>query len=123
MPTAMLLAQDIGGGDNGGGSDTEIGGPGGDTQVQSVTIKNPLKVGTIEALLSSILSIVMILVIPLVVFFIIYSGFQYVMARGNPGEIEKATKSLTYAIIGGILVVGAVAISEIVKNLVSSFSN
>ncbi len=96
----------------------------GDTsnQATSVKLKNPLKIGTVEGLLTSVLSVVVILALPLIVFFIIYSGFLYVTARGNAAQIEQATKSLTYAIIGGVLVIGAVAIAEIIKNLVSSFT-
>jgi len=85
-----------------------------------VKLLNPLKVDKLEDLFSSILTIVIILAIPLIVFFIIYSGFLYVTARGNPAQIEQATKSLTYAIIGGVLIVGAVAITEIIKSLVNS---
>ena len=84
-------------------------------------IKNPLKVNSIEELLVAILNVVIVLAIPVIVFFIISSGFMYATARGNPQQIEQASRSLTYAIIGGVLIIGAVAIAEIVKNLVTSF--
>jgi hypothetical protein len=89
--------------------------------VTSTTLKNPLAINTIEELLVAILNILIIIAIPIVVFFIIYSGFLYVTARGNAQQVEQATRSLTYAIIGGVLIIGAVAIAEIVKNLVQSF--
>jgi len=88
---------------------------------QAVQIKNPLKVNSIEELLVAILNILIVIAIPIIVFFIIYSGFLYVTARGNPEQIGQASRSLTYAIIGGVLIIGAVAIAEIVKNLVTSF--
>lgn len=87
----------------------------------AVKLVNPLKVTSIEELLVSILNILIVLAIPVIVFFIIYAGFLYVTARGNAQQIEQATRSLTYAIIGGVLIIGAVAIAEIVKNLVGSF--
>lgn len=90
--------------------------------VKEVTLKNPLKVGSIEDLLVAILSIIMVLMVPVIVFFIIYSGFKYVMAQGNASQVEEATKSLTYAIIGGVLILAALAISEIIKNVVKSFA-
>lgn len=93
----------------------------GGTVNQSVQILNPLEVNSIEELLIAILNIVIILAIPIIVFFIISSGFMYATARGNPQQIEQASRSLTYAIIGGVLIIGAVAIAEIVKNLITSF--
>lgn len=93
----------------------------GDPPVTSTTLKNPLKITSIEDLLIAILNILIIIAIPVIVFFIIYSGFLYVTARGNAQQIEQATRSLTYAVIGGVLIIGAVAIAEIVKNLVTSF--
>jgi len=102
------------------GNSNEVNPGGAGPQTISVKLLNPLKVDKLEDLFSSILTIVIILAIPLIVFFIIYSGFLYVTARGNPAQIEQATKSLTYAIIGGVLIVGAVAITEIIKSLVSS---
>lgn len=95
--------------------------PTGGPQVESVSLDNPLNVDTIEELISGILNIVLILSVPVIVFFIIYSGFLYVTARGNPEQLKKATTALTYAIIGGVLIIGAVAIAEIVKELVNSF--
>ena len=88
---------------------------------QTVILKNPLTVTSLEELLVAILNIVVIIAIPIIVFFIIYSGFLYVTARGNASQVEQATRSLTYAIIGGVLIIGAIAIAEIVENLVTSF--
>lgn len=93
-------------------------GPGG----SSIQLENPLAVSSIEELLVAILNIFIIIAIPLVVIYIIYAGFLYVTARGNATQIEQATRALTYAIIGGVLIIGAVAIAEIVKNLVGSFT-
>lgn len=92
------------------------------SNVQQVALTNPLKVQSIDALLVAILNIIMVLMVPVIVFFIIYSGFKYVMAQGNASQVEEATKSLTYAIIGGVLILAALAISEIIKNVVAAFA-
>jgi hypothetical protein len=84
-------------------------------------LNNPIKVDSIQELLNLILKLVIIIATPIVVLFIVFAGFKYVTARGNPGEIEQASQALTYAIIGGVLIIGAVAIAEIIKNLVNSF--
>ena len=88
---------------------------------QSVTLENPLRVGTIEELLVAILNIVIVIAVPFIVFFIIYAGFMYVTAKGNPAKVEQAHNALLYALIGGVLIIGAVAIAQIVGNLVNSF--
>ena len=87
----------------------------------AVTLDNPIKVTTIEGLLEAILNIVIVLATPIIIFFIIYAGFLYATARGNAEQIKQATNALTYAIIGGVIILGSVAIATIVKNLVAAF--
>jgi hypothetical protein len=88
----------------------------------SYKLANPLAFNTLQDFIVAILNVIVIIATPIVVVFIILSGFKYVTAQGNPAEIEKATKSLTYAVIGGVLILGAVAIAQIIKNLVTAFS-
>jgi hypothetical protein len=112
LPTSFLFAQT---------STTAIPPPNAGAPVGATTLVNPLRIGSIEDLLVAILNILIIIAIPIVVFFIIYSGFLYVTARGNAQQVEQATRSLTYSVIGGVLIIGAVAIAGIVENLVRSF--
>ena len=86
-------------------------------------LQSPLdsEITSIEMLIVEILNFVVIVATPIVVLFIIYSGFMYVSARGNVEQTKKATTSLTYAIIGGILIIGAVTLSAIITNVVDSF--
>ena len=86
-----------------------------------VALENPLVVKSITDLLTAILNIVMVLMIPIVVFYIIYSGFKYVAARGNASQVEEASQSLLYAVVGGVLILGALAIAEIIRNVVAAF--
>lgn len=88
----------------------------------SVKLENFLSVNTIEDLIVSILNILIVIAVPIVVFFIIYAGFLYVTARGNAQQIQQASRSLTYAIIGGVLILGAVALSQIIANVVGNFT-
>jgi fucose 4-O-acetylase-like acetyltransferase len=90
--------------------------------IDQVTLENPLNnINSIDALLVAILNIVMILMVPVIVFFIIYAGFKYVMAQGNASQVEEATRALTYAVIGGVLILAALAITEIIRNVVTAF--
>jgi hypothetical protein len=108
--------------EGGAGGAPGEGGAGGALEIQRVTLDNPLRVDSLEALLVAILNIFTILMIPIIVFFIILAGFKYVTAQGNSGQIEEATTTFTYAIIGGVLVLAAVAIAEIISNTVDSFA-
>lgn len=94
-----------------------------DTNIDKVTLENPLNgINSIDGLLVALLNIVMILMVPVIVFFIIYAGFKYVMAQGNASQVEEATRALTYAIIGGVLILGALAIAQIIQSVVAAFS-
>jgi Type IV secretion system pilin len=90
-------------------------------QSQPSRVINPIKVNSIADLLEAILNIVIVLATPFIVFFIIYAGFLYVTARGNAEQVKQASNALLYAVIGGVIIIGSVAIATIVKNLVGSF--
>ncbi len=87
------------------------------------SLQSPLApgIGSIEALLTTILNVLLVLAVPIIIFFIIFAGFTYVTAQGNPEKIKTATRSLTYAIIGAVLILGGVALSEIIAGVVNSF--
>ncbi len=114
LPQALLLAQ-------GGGADSG-GGGGGTVRTQSVALQNPLNgINSIDDLLVAILNILIVIMVPIIVFFIMLAGFKYVTARGNSSQIQEATRALTYAIIGAVLILGAVALSDVIKNTVEQF--
>lgn len=73
-----------------------------------------------EGLIVAILRIFITIATPIIVLFIIYAGFKYVTAQGNAQQVQEATRALTYAIIGAVLIIGAVAISEIIANTVGA---
>ncbi len=56
----------------------------------------------------------------LIVLMIIFAGFQFVIAQGNPTKIEDAKKTLFFAIIGSAILLGSWAIAEIIKNTVTA---
>jgi len=93
-----------------------------DAPPKSTKLENPLAVSSLEQLLEALISVVIILATPVIVFFVIYAGFLYVTARGNAEQVTQANRALTYAIIGAVIILGAFAITTIVKNLVGSFA-
>lgn len=86
-----------------------------------VTYRNPTGRDSIEELILDVLTALIVIVTPIIVLMIIYGGFLYVTARGNAEQIRKATATLTYAIIGGALVITAVAITTMIEASVEEF--
>jgi len=89
----------------------------------SSVITNPLK-GGICSVYDLVYMIVTAILIPLgsvlIVLMIIFAGFQFVIAQGNPTKIEDAKKTLFFAIIGSAILLGSWAIAEIIKNTVTA---
>lgn len=83
--------------------------------VVETTIDNPLGSGNLEdipSFIEAIIKIVLEVGIPIVTLAIIYSGFLFVQARGNPTELERAKKTLMYTLIGAALLLGAWVLAE-----------
>ena len=55
-------------------------------------------------------------------FFIIFGGFQFLTGGSNPSQIEKARKTLFNAVIGLIISLSAVAVVNLIFNLVGPVS-
>ncbi|MFT5831763.1 MAG: hypothetical protein ACI9SY_000132 [Candidatus Paceibacteria bacterium] len=88
----------------------------------SQTFNNPLGgVSSLDGLFLEIVNVLLIIAVPIIVFFIIFAGFTYVTAQGNPEKIKLASQSLLYAIIGGVIILGSSAIMVIIRNLVDAF--
>lgn len=49
-----------------------------------------------------------------------YAGYLFVTAQGNPGELSAAKKALLTALIGGVIVLGARAILDVVKGTIEA---
>ena len=88
-----------------------------------VSLKNPLGDKDLMGFLQAILDVIMVLAVPLIVFMIIYAGFLFVMDRGSEKTLSQAKRALLYAVIGGVIILGAQAILEVVKGTVEAFKN
>lgn len=89
----------------------------------AITIDNPIKSDTVQALFTDIIGIVLVFAIPIIVFFIIFAGFKYVTAQGNSEAISEANRMLLYALIGGLLILGANVLIEVVQGTVDSIKS
>jgi hypothetical protein len=94
----------------GGGSDPPpIGGGSDGPQL----IPNPLKSDNIQCLIVNILNFVSSIGAILVALMIIYTGYKFVVARGNPKEISEAKTALFYTLLGALILLGAVVIANV----------
>jgi len=92
-----------------------------DVLLAQTTFGNPIIFGSVQGLVTAFVRALIVMLIPVVVFFIIYAGFLYVTGRGNPQSITKASQALLYAVIGGVVILGSFAILSIVENTVNQF--
>ncbi len=51
--------------------------------------------------------------------YIVYGGFQWLTASGDPKKVEAARNRITYAIVGFVLLVAAYWITKIVELILS----
>lgn len=92
----------------------------------STTIDNPLGKGnlsTIPAFIKAVLNIVLTVGIPIVALAIIYAGFLFVSAQGNPEKLKTAKKTLLYTIIGAALLLGSYVLADAIKGTVDAIKS
>tara|TARA_B100000508_G_scaffold140740_2_gene143162 strand:- start:2041 stop:2517 length:477 start_codon:yes stop_codon:yes gene_type:complete len=86
-----------------------------------VSIQNPLQAKSITEFFFQIIEILLIFAIPIIVFFIILAGFRFVTAQGDTNKLSDAKRALLYAIVGGLLILGAYIILEVIESTVNAF--
>ncbi len=87
----------------------------------TATLQNPLtKVTSIGDLVKSGLQVFSYIAVLFAVMMLIVVGFQYIMARGNPEAVTKASMWLLYIVIGLAIVIGARIAVTIVINTMSA---
>lgn len=95
---------------------------GGGGSGSGAALQNPLQMNDLVSVIVAIADILLILAVPIIIIFIVYAGFLYVTAQGNPTKIQDANRALLYALIGGAIILGAKVISAIVANTVNSIT-
>jgi hypothetical protein len=81
-------------------------------------LQNPLKFDRLDQLVAAVLQIVVMVSLPIISLIIVYSGFLFLTAQGNPKKLEGARNNIMYALIGAILVLGAWALAELLANTI-----
>jgi hypothetical protein len=103
----------------GGGTDT--------TGSPSVPFKiiNPIRgADTLDQLIVLLLQNVVTPLLAVFVFLaIMYAGFKFVIAQGNPSKINEAKQGILWAMIGAGIMLGATGIAEVIKATFGSIVN
>lgn len=138
----VVFAQEIEGGVSGTGGEGGVSGTGGtgtggagtnggsnqDSQLSgtafSIKIHNPLKnIDTLNGLIVKILNIILTIGVPFVALMIIYSGFLFVKAQGDPKELGTAKSTLLWTLIGGTILLSAWIIAKALAGTVNQIVN
>lgn len=69
-------------------------------------------------LISSIINTALILAGVVALGFLVYGGFRYITSRGDEGEVESAKDTITYAVVGLVVLGIAAAIINFVVRAV-----
>lgn len=85
-------------------------------------LQNPLKFCSLEQLLVGLLQLVIQIGSLIIIIMVIYTGFLFVMARGNPSKIEEARTALLWTLIGGVILLGAQGITLAIQETVTSIT-
>lgn len=87
----------------------------------TVAVENPLgNKKDVKDILAAVLQTIVKIALPVVIVMVIYSGFLYVMARGNPEAVSKAHKTLTWTLVGAAILLGAQLIATVLVETVSN---
>ncbi len=91
-------------------------------QTSGQTLANPLKFNSLDELLDGILAAVIKLGSVILTLALIWTGFKFVAARGNEEKIRSARTALMWTVIGGLILLGATAIKEVITSTVGSLT-
>ena len=95
-----------------------------DAQAQGSSLKNPLSAdfSDIPKFIAGALRIMVMVALPIITFFFVYSGFLFIKAQGNPGELTKAKTNFVYVVIGALLILGAWIIATLISGTVTQLT-
>ena len=94
---------------------------GGTPESVSLSLDNPLgEVNTLMELLAKIVQAIMMIAIPVIIILFIYAGLKFVMARGNPKEIDEAKEMFKWLVIGTAIILGAELLIKVLENTLGS---
>jgi len=86
-------------------------------------IKNPIKAESFQKLVEAVLEVAIAIGTPIAILAIIYCGFLFVKARGNPEELKTAKAALIWTIVGVAVLLGAQLLSMVIKGTIDNLGS
>lgn len=87
----------------------------------STRLENPLKVQSVEEFIIKIIDVLLVFALPIIILYIMYAGFLFVTAKGDSGQISTARSALLWAVVGGVIVLGAQIIISVIQGTITAF--
>lgn len=84
-------------------------------------LANPLKSRSIEEFILKIIDVLLVFALPIIVLYIMYAGYLFVTAQGDSGQISTARSALLWAVVGGVIVLGARVIVAVIQGTITAF--
>ncbi|MFA6415104.1 MAG: hypothetical protein WC217_02505 [Candidatus Paceibacterota bacterium] len=89
----------------------------------NVALINPLKAGTsLETFLGDILKFVVRIGTVVIILMMVFVGYKFVVAQGEPGKITEARQALLWTVVGALVLLGSQAIAMAIEKTVQSLS-
>lgn len=88
-------------------------------------LKNPLQGGGVDSLagfVSTALKVMVMVALPIITLFMVYSGFLFVFAQGNQERLAKAKTNFVYVVIGSILILGAWVFASLIGGTIKELT-
>jgi hypothetical protein len=86
----------------------------------SYQVQNPLAASSFCGLIQNLLQAALAIGIPIAVLFLVYAGFKFVLAQGNPEKLREARSNFLWTIIGIGIFLGAWLLADLVVNTVNA---
>lgn len=83
--------------------------------VADAQLMNPIAYSDISSFIRAVLKAVVLILFPMVVLMLVYTGFLFVKAQGKEKEISDARRAFFWTVIGGLIVLGAQALSMAIE--------
>lgn len=86
-------------------------------------LKNPLQFETIADFVAGALRVMVMVSLPIITLFLVYAGFQFIMAQGNQAKLTSAKTNFMFVVLGSLLVLGAWVIATMIGGTVSQLTS
>lgn len=96
------------------------GAPSGTTGDTINKLTNPISANSFQDLIQKILKIVVDIGVPVATLFIIYSGFLFIKAQGNPEKLKEAKETFFWTIVGTAVLLGAWVLAQAIAGTIKS---